>query len=87
MSIAEPSALPFATDRVRLRDAVDRANRLITASSGNLRFRVELDRASQEVGVVDAQSGALMRHIPTEEMHAIARALDRMQGLMVNLKV
>lgn len=87
MSIAELGGLPPPLDRVQLGNVVDQANRLISASAGNLRFRVEQDTGASVVGVIDTGSGTLMRRIPPDEMLAIAKALDRMQGLMVNLKV
>lgn len=74
-------------ERARLAEAVERANRLITGAASNLNFRIDQDTGKAVVRVVDAETGALLRQIPPEEMLAIAKALDRMQGLMINLKV
>jgi len=87
VSVAELGARPALPERLRLGEAVDRTNHLMRAAAGNLRFRLEQDKDQARVGVIDSGSGALMRHIPSDEMLAIAKALDRMQGLMVNLKV
>jgi len=87
VSVPELGARSTFPDRVRLGEAVDRANRLMSATAGNLRFRVDPDKERPLVGVIDSGSGALLRHIPSDEMLAIAKALDRMQGLMISLKV
>ena len=89
MSIRElTGSLPLPPlDRAHLAEAVDRANRLIAATARNLNFRIDQDTGKPVVQVIDAKTGALVRQIPSEEMLAICRALDRMQGLMLHLKV
>lgn len=51
-----------------------------------LEFR--LDSASERVivSVIDAQSGEVLRQMPSEEALAISRSIDRLQGLLVDLE-
>ncbi|MFY9314267.1 MAG: flagellar protein FlaG, partial [Burkholderiales bacterium] len=78
---------PAAADPARLAEAVDRANRLIGATARDLRFQIDRETGKPVVQVIDKASGSLVRQIPAEEMIAIAKALDRMQGLVIHLKV
>ena len=38
------------------------------------------------VRVVDSETRKVIRQMPTEDMLAMSKALDRLQGLMVHLK-
>lgn len=87
--LARPSAAPPSPpiDRAQLAEAVDRANRLIAGAARNLSFRIDQETGKPIAQVIDTETGGVVRQIPSEEMLAISRALDRMQGLMIHLKV
>jgi flagellar protein FlaG len=55
------------------------------SSSTNVRFHVDKDSGKTVVAWVDA-SGKVLRQIPSEEAMAVAKAIDRFQGMFVNRK-
>lgn len=70
-------------DSADVQDAVARAQEVLNRASANLRFAVDGDTGTMVVKVVDAETDQVIRQIPSEEMLAIARNMDRMQGLLV----
>ena len=58
----------------------------IGQSPTNLRFSVDKSTGKTIVSVVDAETMEVVRQIPAEEVMKMARALDRMQGLLFNGK-
>jgi flagellar protein FlaG len=53
----------------------------------SLRFHVDEDTGKTIVSVVDPASGEVLRQIPNDEALAIAKALGREHGALVDLKV
>ncbi len=51
--------------------------------NSNLQFSVNNDTRQVVVRVVDSETKELIRQIPSEEMVAIAKALDSIKGLLV----
>ena len=49
----------------------------------SLQFSIDQDSGRTVVKVVDVQTNAVLRQIPSEEMLELAKDLDRMQGLLV----
>lgn len=82
----ESPAAPPAVDDARLDQAVERANRLIGGAAHNLQFRIDQSSGKAIAQVIDTETGDVVRQIPSEEMVAIAKAMDRMQGLMLRMK-
>lgn len=67
--------------------AVDQVNKTIkTMSSNDLQFSVDEDTESVVVKVVDRQTHEIIRQIPSEEFLQIAKALDKLKGLLVQDK-
>ena|SRR5687767_2816736 len=58
----------------------------IGQSATNLRFSVDKSTGRTIVSVVDSETMEVVRQIPAEEVMKMARALDRMQGLLFNGK-
>lgn len=54
--------------------------------SRSLQFSVDDDVGVNVVKVVDTQTKELIKQIPSEEMLALARALDKLQGMLVKDK-
>jgi flagellar protein FlaG len=69
-----------------LNDAAENVQKFVNTINSNLNFRVDDDTGEMVVKVVDATTKDVIRQIPSEEMLAIAKALDRIQGLLVNQK-
>jgi flagellar protein FlaG len=76
---AEPT--PEAT-----KAAVRQANRAIAALSATLSFEVDAETQTTVVKVIDTSDNSVLRQIPSQEMLEIARALDRLQGMLVRDK-
>jgi flagellar protein FlaG len=80
----ETAATNAAADAVRA--AVADANRNIQSFTNALQFEVDPDTRKIVVRLVDTQDNRVLRQVPSQEMMAIARALERMQTLLVRAK-
>ncbi|MEW5943429.1 MAG: flagellar protein FlaG [Pseudomonadota bacterium] len=79
----EPVRQAAAVDAQTLRESVRQVNEFIRPMQSNLQFTVDADVQKTVVKVVDSETREVIRQIPSDEMLAIARALDRLQGLLV----
>ena len=55
-------------------------------ASNNLQFSIDQESGRTVVRVVDADTGDTIRQIPSEEMLNISKALDKLQGLLLQQK-
>lgn len=89
------SATPvFTTDAVdqasavqpqeQLQEAVKSVNSMMQSLSQNLEFSVDPDSNRTIVRVIDQQTNQVLRQMPSKEMLEIAKALDQLQGLLIN---
>lgn len=68
----------------QLQRAVESMKQMIEAKAPNsLAFSIDDSTGKTIVRITDAQTGEMIRQIPSEEMLEIAQALDRMQGLLL----
>ena len=72
--------------RQEVEQAAGKIKEFLNPSSESLEFSVEHDSGRVLVRVVDAQTKQVIRQMPSEELLAIARGLDRMQGLLISKK-
>lgn len=80
----QASLPPEQPTREQVQKAVEEVRKSISqTASNNLRFSVDDDTGQTIVRVTDVQTGELIRQIPSEEMVALAKALDRMQGALL----
>ena len=54
--------------------------------ANNLQFTVDEDTGIDVVKVVDTDTKEVIRQFPSEEILAIAKAIDQLQGLLVKDK-
>ncbi|HEX4884565.1 MAG TPA: flagellar protein FlaG [Casimicrobiaceae bacterium] len=66
--------------------AVARANEQMAAVAPSLEFEVDPDTHQVVIRLVDRQDNRVLRQVPSPEMLEIARALDRMQSLLLRGK-
>jgi flagellar protein FlaG len=66
----------------QVKEAVEQIQRNNVASSTDLQFSVDSATGRTIVSIVDAETGEVVRQIPTEEIMKMARSLERMQGLL-----
>ncbi len=80
---AEAAPEPPPT-REALEASVSRANQALADLTPALEFQVDPELNRVVIRLVDRQDHRVLRQVPSEEMLAIARALDRVRGLLVN---
>lgn len=88
--VAQPRPQPPVTETVT-REQVQQAvaelqSRMKSQMSNNLQFSLDDETGKTIVRVTDGDTGELIRQIPSEELVAIAKALDKMQGLLLHQK-
>ncbi len=74
------------TDPAVLQQVAEALTQHIGTAGQNLQFSVDRDTGKTVLRVTDAESGTLLRQIPGDEALAIARILDRMQGMLIRQK-
>lgn len=75
-----------ATDSAQVKQAVKSINETVQAFTRDLEFTVDEDTKKTLVKVVDVNTNEVIRQIPSEEVLAIAKALDKLQGLIIRQK-
>lgn len=69
-----------------VRESVSKINKTIQNLARNLEFSVDEDTQMNIVKVVDTKTKDVIRQFPSEEVLAIAKALDKLQGLLLKEK-
>ena len=69
-----------------LRKAVKATNEFVGQINDNLQFSIDHDTGKTIVKVIDSNTKEVIKQIPSEEMIAIAKALDKLKGLLVQQK-
>ena len=76
-----------ATSPEELQQAIGEMNDFVaTLNSNSLRFSIDDDTGKTVVRVMDMQTNELIKQIPTEEALAVAKAIDKLKGLLVQQK-
>jgi flagellar protein FlaG len=70
----------------QVKQAVEHVNKVVQTLSNDLKFTLDEDTGMRVVKVVDVKSQDVIRQIPSEEVVAIAKALDTLQGLIIRQK-
>lgn len=66
--------------------AVQSANAYAQSVASAIQFSLDEDTGRTVVKMIDTRTDEVLRQFPSEEMLAISRSIDRMQGLLVNRK-
>jgi flagellar protein FlaG len=72
--------------REDLLNAAQAANEFISHVNDNLQFSVDDDTGKTIIKVVDSTTHEVIKQIPSEEMIAIAKAMDKLKGLLIQQK-
>lgn len=87
---AKPAAEPKEAQLTdaQLQSIVDNINKAMKQSNSNVEFAIDKATNKTIIKVVEAKTGDVIRQYPSEEILAIARAIDRMQqqGLLIAQK-
>lgn len=66
-----------------LDEALEKINRAMESQARGLEFSLDEESKRTIVKIVDQQTKEILRQMPSEEALAIARALDQLQGLLI----
>jgi len=80
---AAPQVTEPAPSRASVQAAVDNVNAALAASNRTIEFSIDPDVKTVVVRVIDKQDGSVIRQMPSQEMLAIAKALDQIKGLLL----
>lgn len=69
-----------------LEDAIRATNDFLKPINNSIKFTLDDDTGRTVVKVVDQITQEIVRQIPSEEMLVIAKAIDKMKGLLVQQK-
>jgi len=83
---AGPDAATPAAGSAQLAQAVGHLNQTMKTRDSGLEFSIDEDSQRTVIKVVDQKTKELIRQMPSAEALEIAKALDRMQGLLINQK-
>ncbi len=73
-------------DRQQLERALENIRRVVEPVAHNLQFTVDEDTGRTVVKVMDGATDQVIRQIPSEEILSIAKALDKLSGLLLEQK-
>jgi flagellar protein FlaG len=70
----------------QVQKAVAEIQRVVQPMAQNLQFSIDKTTGKTVVKIIDTSTNEVIRQIPSEEILAIARALDHLQGLLLRSK-
>jgi flagellar protein FlaG len=76
-------AQPVVVDKTELVTAVKKLNDLVAPALQTVQFSLDEQSERMVVKVVDTASKQVLRQIPNEEVLAMSKTLDKLQGLMI----
>jgi flagellar protein FlaG len=63
--------------------ALDEVRAVVQPVAQSLRFTMDLDSGRTIIKVMDTETNDVIRQIPSEEILAMSRAIDKLRGLLV----
>lgn len=81
----EPQKSAQVTNK-QVEQAVEKLKVVMQSKASALQFSVDDQSGDTIVRVVDSDTGEVIRQIPSKELVEIARALDKMQGMLLKQK-
>lgn len=82
-AVQQPVPLP---DMEQIKEAVQKINKVMQAMSNDLEFSIDEDTNRTIIKVIDQQTNEVIRQLPAKESLEIAKALDKVQGLLIKQK-
>ncbi len=79
-------SVPANHEPAAVEQALKKVNQVVSAIEPDLQFMLDKATGKTVVKVVDTQTNEVIRQFPSEEMLAIARAIDKLQGLLIKEK-
>ncbi len=84
---AKVDVSPVVVDMADLETAVKKLNDLVAPALQTVQFSLDTQSERMVVKVVDTASKQVLRQIPNEEVLAMSKTLDKLQGLMIRQTV
>lgn len=86
---ADPVSASSSVERAgmhskELKGAVDAINAFLKPIASSIEFSIDEDSGKTIVKLMDKETNTVLRQYPTKEALAIARDIDKLQGLLVN---
>ncbi|MGQ5522542.1 flagellar protein FlaG [Chitinimonas sp. PSY-7] len=72
--------------QLSVEESVEKLNETVAAFNRSLQFSIDKDTRMNIVKVVDVSSKEVIRQIPSQEVVEIAKAIDKLQGLLLSDK-
>ena len=69
-----------------LQEAVNSMNDFVKSLPNTLNFSIDEDTGRTVVKVIDQATDEVIKQIPSEEMLAISKAIDKLKGLLIEQK-
>lgn len=85
LPVQMPAKLPVV-DAAELKHALDAINKYLKPVASNIEFSIDQDSGRTLVKIVDTETNTVIRQTPSKEVLAIARELDKLQGLLIREK-
>jgi flagellar protein FlaG len=86
VAVPAPEVAAPAPGSTQLAQAVGHLNQTMKTRDSGLEFSIDEDSHRTVVKVVDQKTKELIRQMPSAEALEISKALDRVQGLLINQK-
>lgn len=83
---APPAVRDAKASQRELDEAIKSVNDFVNSVNKSLQFSVDDDTGKTVVKVIDTETKQVIKQFPSEEMLAIAKALDGIKGLLVHQK-
>ncbi len=81
---ASASEVPTpAPDAAEVRQALDEIEKVVAPMAQALEFSIDDDSGKTVVKVMDTETDEVIRQMPSEEVLAISKALDKLKGLLL----
>lgn len=81
-----PASSSRSVDRKEVENAVSRIKDFIQPINDSIQFSLDDETGMTLVKVIDLETKEVLRQIPSEEALNIAKALDKLQGLLIHNK-
>lgn len=82
-AVRQPAAVPRQGN---IGAAVKDLNKSLQAVAPGVEFSIDEDSQRTVVKIVDQETKEVLRQVPTEEVLELAKALDKLQGLLIQQK-
>lgn len=83
---AQQQVKPTETEQSNLKQAVEAINKFLKPVNSGIEFSIDEDSGRTLVKVIDIESKEVLRQFPSKEALAIAKELDKLQGLLIKDK-